>query len=101
MLLRQRQAGEWRAGLWDLPAEPLRRAKGVERLGTVQTKHVVTRHKITRLTHVWTLSGALRLAAAESAPEDLRWISLSSPEVAVGSALKKTLQIVGERFGDR
>ena len=98
VLLRQRQSGEWRAGLWDLPAEPLRRGK---RLGSVETKHVVTRHKITRVTHVWELARGTKLSAAESSSsEALRWISLSEPEVAVGSALKKTLQIVRERFGD-
>lgn len=95
VLLRQREAGEWRAGLWDLLSKAP--GKKLERLGTVETKHVVTRHKISRLTHVWQTR---RLKAAEPGldPVGVRWISVDDPEVAVGSALKRTLQAVRERF---
>jgi A/G-specific adenine glycosylase len=93
VLLRQREAGEWRAGLWDL----LNEAPGkLERIGKVETKHVVTRHKIARVTHVWQMR---KLRAAESSDVGVRWVTVDDPEVAVGSALKRTLQAVRERFG--
>lgn len=94
VLLRQRQSGEWRAGLWDLLGEAPSRAQRAARLGSVQTKHIVTRHKISRLTHVW----MLRAKAATKQAQGLRWVSLRTPEVAVGSALKRTLQEIQERF---
>lgn len=107
VLLRQRAKGEWRAGLWDLPeGEPL--GLRVEKLGAVDTRHVVTRHKISRRTHVWRLAGKPRadLRAAEAggdvpaAREDGgRWFSAEAPEVPVGSALKRTLREVLDRYG--
>lgn len=87
VLLRKRPVGSWRAGLWDLlEKEPAEKAQS---LGAVQTSHVVTHHKITRETRVWR-------AVKPSTPvsPDLRWVSLDEPEVAVGSALKRTLEAV-------
>ena len=54
VLLRQRAKGEWRAGLWDLLGE-LRRGLGqpLKFMGEIHSKHIVTRHKITRTTKVW------------------------------------------------
>jgi adenine-specific DNA glycosylase len=62
VLLAKRAAGQWRAGLWDLPEswDAASAAAGVtpampaviEELGEVETRHVVTRHKITRATQV-------------------------------------------------
>ena len=92
VLLRQRREGEWRAGLWDLPSEA---PGGAECLGSVESRHVVTRHKITRVTQVWR---SVALTAAEAGEGGTRWVSLAAPEVAVGSALKKTLQSVRERY---
>jgi A/G-specific adenine glycosylase len=92
VFVRRRAEGEWRAGLWDLlEAKP----KGARLLGSFESRHVVTRHKITRITHVWeTFKGAAENLSGESA--DYRWISIESPEVAVGSALNRTLRGVWE-----
>ncbi len=97
-LLRLRKKGEWRAGLWDLlDQEPSFKLKSV---GQVETRHVVTRHKIQRLTQVWRISHSKKselLSAAESELDELKWVSIKAPEVPVGSALKRTLkQILSE-----
>jgi len=101
VLLRKREAGSWRAGLWDLPEElPPAAKKALSKVGSVETKHVVTRHKITRETEVWKVA-----ERGASEREGWRWESLESlvgedaqPSVAVGSALKRTLSRVLERF---
>jgi A/G-specific adenine glycosylase len=140
VLVRRREAGEWRAGLWDLPAltaaDRAAAAPGgakLELLGSLETKHVVTRHKVTRVTKVWRVvktrgrakaavvkipgvkergllmaaegarlgvgSGDAGYEVGSSVQEGLRWISVDQPEVAVGSALRRTLQQVRERYG--
>ena len=93
VLLRRREKGEWRAGLWDLlGAKP--KGFALEKIGFVDSKHVVTRHKILRTTHVWKTKGALKLQVAEKS--DTLWVV--GGEVAMGSALKRTLQMIRERF---
>lgn len=83
VFLRQRAAGEWRAGLWDfLEVEP----KKARRLGSVETRHVVTRHKITRVTHFWK-----QLGKPLETRDGFRWVLISDPEVALGSAVQKVL----------
>jgi A/G-specific adenine glycosylase len=91
VLLRKRSAGEWRAGLWDLPAET---PDGGKLIGEIHSKHIVTRHKITRSTKIWRLK---KWTAAE-ASADMRWVNPREPEVAMGSALKKTLSQIRETF---
>jgi A/G-specific adenine glycosylase len=102
VLLQQRKKGEWRAGLWDLPEKDPRQLFGkTEFLGEVKTQHVVTRHKVQRLTRVWKLSGrqpVVPFGAAESDGIELKWVSIRDPEVAVGSALSRTLKAVLERY---
>lgn len=96
VLVRLRESGEWRAGLWDLVERKPARAR---RLGSVESRHIVTRHKIVRTTQVWRLDA--RDSAGASAAKcggRLRWISIADPEVAVGSALRKTLEQVRETF---
>lgn len=90
VFLRRRASGEWRAGLWDfLESKP----KSAILIGSVESRHVVTRHKIRRVTQLWKQVGApLR------EKEDCRWISIKEPEVAVGSALRKVLHQVAEQF---
>jgi len=111
VLLRRRSKGEWRAGLWDLlDVSPTKEYPQAKHLGEVETRHVVTRHKIRRRTQIWKVPrpkalGASQLQAAESnlpGPEgwglppsgDLGWISIQDPEVAVGSALRRSLDAV-------
>ncbi|MCM2321970.1 MAG: A/G-specific adenine glycosylase [Oligoflexia bacterium] len=90
VLLRERRPGEWRAGLWDfLEARPPR---GAVSLGLLESRHVVTRHKVSRLTHVWRVDRALK------ARSGTRWISLEEPEVALGSAARKVLRRVRDMF---
>ncbi len=100
VLLEQRKGGQWRAGLWDLLVKnPQKLFSQPQLLGKVETRHTVTRHKIQRLTQVWRLSEPV----IES---EMRWVTMSEPEVPVGSALKKTLAAVsshykiGERSGE-
>lgn len=86
-------AGEWRAGLWDFPAE---KPQGVVAPAeeSIVTKHVVTHHKITRRLAVF------RLSTKEVASAKLpgRWVSMDDPEVGLGSAPKKGIQAIRERF---
>jgi A/G-specific adenine glycosylase len=102
VLVRKRQAGEWRAGLWDLPeSDPAAKSgRSAALLGSVSTRHVVTRHKIERTTRVWKVTSAAPgfLRAAESDGQARRWVSLSQPEVPVGSALNRTISQVCARF---
>ena len=105
VLLRQRQKGEWRAGLWDLlndlPKEMKKKWNLEESsLGEVESRHIVTRHKIQRSTSIWRSrkrKGTF-LASEPDFSSDLKWVSIQSPDVAVGSALKKTLKVVLERL---
>jgi A/G-specific adenine glycosylase len=91
MLLALRGPGEWRAGLWDFPEEsPFAKSK-LTRVGKVESKLVVTRHRITRTAHVWTTKSAASGAS-------LRWISIRSPEVAVGGSLQKTLRQIRDTY---
>jgi A/G-specific adenine glycosylase len=107
VLLRKREKGEWRAGLWDLLGDlsseiPPSLREGLKPIGDIQTRHIVTRHKITRTTHVWRMeAGEARVwSAAERAAtrEDFRWVNPQAPAVAIGSALKKTLLQIRETF---
>jgi A/G-specific adenine glycosylase len=106
VLVRKRQEGEWRAGLWDLLEEEPQKlispiSSPVRELGCVDTRHVVTRHKIQRTTQVWTCASAWKSSESFSSQrknEELRWISIHEPEVAVGSALKRTLKQILERY---
>lgn len=90
-------AGEWRAGLWDFPAAAPKGMKLARAaLGAVETKHVVTRHKITRKLRIFE-------ARADRLPSDGRtvqgrWISLENPEVALGSAPREGILRIRERL---
>ena len=90
VLVKQTEAGEWRAGLWDfLTKKPGARTK-FKVLGEIESKHIVTRHKITRTTEVLVLAQGVKIPG--------EWISLDSPQVALGAAPKKVLQLISERF---
>lgn len=108
VFLRRRSAGEWRAGLWDLLEQspegiiagkcnkmgeqrtPQKRIKP-SLLGQIESRHIVTRHKIQRSTQVWRVKNLVE-------SEDQRWVSIQKPQLAIGSALKKTLQKVVLEF---
>jgi A/G-specific adenine glycosylase len=94
VLVQMRAPGEWRAGLFDLPVHFSKRE--AVHVGEIESKHIVTRHKITRKTHIWRLKLERPLGAAEDG--DTKWISPFEPEVAIGSALKKTLAQIRETF---
>lgn len=80
--------GSWRSGLWDFPSDLPTGA--LQELGKVETKHVVTRHRITRVTRVWKWlsSGGVALRAADSSGNgSATWVD---PEaVPTGAAFKK------------
>ncbi len=100
-LVQKRVKGEWRAGLWDLLSEE---RPGWNKLGVIESRHVVTRHKIIRKTHVWVAansrSAVATWSAAEVAPGEsvVKWVNVREPEVPIGSALKKVWQQIAERF---
>lgn len=83
--------GEWRAGLWDLMESAPKRGK---RLGSVESKHVVTKHQILRTTEVWEFT---RKNAPKTGAQQ-QWDSMHSPKLPLGSAPKKVLQLIRERF---
>jgi A/G-specific adenine glycosylase len=100
VLLRKRALGEWRAGLWDFPAPDEMPGsfwpeQDSEPLGKIESRHVVTRHKISRRTSVVQLAKGNRKAGL---PESFAWVSIRSPEVALGSAPRKVLQLMSERW---
>ncbi len=111
VLLRKREKGEWRAGLWDLPEQLPERGVGeLAEVGSFKSRYVVTNHKIERTTRIF--------AAARSfgqGPEHLRWKASDSASgaepsfatvdlrrsplpVAIGSPLRKTLPEILERL---
>jgi A/G-specific adenine glycosylase len=100
MLLSLRLPGEWRAGLWDFPEEaPLAKSR-LLRIGKLESKLIVTRHRITRTAHVWKakdVASSSLLKAADSTAS-LRWISIREPEVAVGGSLQKTLRQIRDTY---
>jgi A/G-specific adenine glycosylase len=96
VLLTRQPKGKWREGLWDLmDEEPADLGKSL--LGQVRTRHVVTRHKIHRITYVWT-SNKKTFTAAEPALEHRLWVPARAPGVALGAAAKKTLAQVLEDY---
>lgn len=103
ILVRKRLPGEWRAGLWDLPNRqeledifPRFSARtSWKSLGRIETRHIVTRHKISRTTHLIQGSGA---RFCGKVPQGFQWISASTPGLAFGSALRRTLKKLRETF---
>ncbi len=97
VLVRQRKPGEWRSGLWDFPErlEALVSGAQLVSLGEVESRHVVTRHRIERKTRVWRLRS---WSASEPRETDLRWVDPREPGVALGSAIRQSLKKVFERF---
>lgn len=105
VFLEQAGEGEWRAGLWDLPRIPLSEAlkswgSGLNALGQLQTRHVVTQHKIHRRTDVALWCGAIppRLKSSRWVRLPKYWEEGAKLPVPIGSALKKTLLLARERF---
>ena len=98
VLVRKREAGEWRAGLWDLLGDKLEEKASF--VGEIKSKHIVTRHKITRTTKVWRIKNSVwKASEAETVSKTaLKWINAFAPEVAIGSALKKTLSQIRETY---
>ncbi len=105
VLMRKREANEWRAGLWDLPeVEQIPKAwlknLRTEELGTMESKHVVTRHKIQRQTRVARLA-ALKGRQQPELPlpgSNWAWVKWRQPDAALGSAPQKVLKLIQERY---
>jgi len=97
-LLERKGQGSWRAGLWDFldHAPPAGKAK---LLGEVNTRHVVTRHRIERMTRVWAVKPEISLQV-KSQEDGYKWSSLQDDSVAGSSAFVKTRkQILAAAFG--
>lgn len=102
----------WRAGLWDLPLKAEEKNLDLKILGEVLTKHIVTRHRITRKTLIIKCGQYRRKgnevtsftkSLQEPSQELSRWVSLKSilsekPELALGSAAVKTLKAVSQQL---
>ncbi len=101
VLLSVSEAGKWRAGLWDFPSQsPDHLFKKAKRLGQVETHYVVTRHKVKRVTEVWSVSNSVRssngqsvwkVAASELHDKNLCWVMLNQPKVPMGAPAKKVI----------
>ena len=101
VLLRLREKGEWRSGLFDLLDDLPSGHERLAAIGEIESKHIVTRHKITRKTRIWRIAEAPLWKASESSElkaVQLKWVDPFQPEVAIGSALKKTLNQIRETF---
>jgi len=88
--------GEWRAGMWDFPKTvPGGKASSMKAsLGDLRTKHVVTHHRIAR--HLRIYRGSAK--AKSSSGKKGRWISMTDPEVALGSAPREGILRILERL---
>jgi hypothetical protein len=84
LLIERQPEGKWRAGLWDFVEKPPPAGQG-KLLGELASRHVVTRHKIERVTQVW----AVTQKAGLDGDGELRWASLNDDEVAGSSAYTK------------
>lgn len=99
LLLRRRAAGEWRAGLWDF-VDQAPDPKRFEKVAVLTSKHVVTRHKITRSTVVWKSRGKGATKLADLKKAETQWVALktfqgdSRGALATGSAFQKTIHAV-------
>jgi len=92
VFLSQPKKGEWREGLWDFP-ETVKLPRGAKKAGEVLTSHVVTKHKIKRVTEVFQVKRALNLK------EEGSWLeAVGSLEFPHSSAFKKTWQKVISTF---
>lgn len=99
----QAGAKDWRQGLWDLPLREVRRdAKTGARFDhQVTTRHIVTRHRITRSTQIHQIDSGSRSRSLKL-PQG-KWVSLAdclngqSP-VPIGRAAQKTLQAIFEKI---
>ncbi|MBU6375593.1 MAG: A/G-specific adenine glycosylase [Bdellovibrionales bacterium] len=94
ILLRKQALGEWREGLWDFPAEPPSQAirKKGKPLGEVLTKHVVTRHKISRITRLWSVSNQRHIPKKQRG--EFSWTDLQEPALPGSAAFQKTWRAI-------
>lgn len=100
LLLLKSSGKSWRSGLYDFPVlfPDWLKDKKFELAEKIQTQHVVTHHKILRITSIWRIKEELDIS---SRPEFyLLDLKDSRPiQVAVGSAFRKTLKKVREVLG--
>lgn len=100
-LVARRATGRWRSGLWDLPEFLPFEKSALVQVGEIESRHVVTRHKIRRTTLIWrTRKSAAIWSAADPGGESMKWVPLGDPaqaQVAIGSALTKTLRSLALR----
>lgn len=99
ILLSKRGVGEWREGLWDFPIdlpEGLLEEHSAEKAGEMESRHVVTHHKIIRRTVVW----KIQISGDDCPlPNDYRWVS-PGESFASGSPVKKILRQLAEQWPD-
>jgi adenine-specific DNA glycosylase len=89
VLVHQRKSPQWRAGLWDFLLEKPS-CTYLRHFAEVKTRHVVTRHKIQRVTHIWKLSKK----ASFSKRKDWQWMSLEDRTLPTGAAFQKSVAVI-------
>ncbi len=103
VLLSQNSGGRWRAGLWDfLAQDPTTFFEGLISVGQIETRYVVTRHKVRRITRVWqvpkpTQRKPWRVSASAAGAEQWTWIASMSECPPLGAPAKKVLAQVFAR----
>lgn len=106
ILLQKNTIGSWRAGMWDLPESQklsekfnLNNKKTLIKQGVVESKHIVTHHKINRKTSIYIIKKEARFKKFKNH----EWVNLDSlyleqPQYALSSSAQKTLRLLLNRL---
>ncbi len=99
VLLSARKEGEWRAGLWDFieqtdgMSQPT--SRNAKKVQEIETRYVVTRHRVRRITEVWQVGNSAKWGAADSVgAEGTRWVPIDNPGVALGAPARKVFKLL-------
>tara|TARA_Y100000590_G_scaffold470194_1_gene662679 strand:+ start:11779 stop:12852 length:1074 start_codon:yes stop_codon:yes gene_type:complete len=89
----KRKEGQWRAGLWDFPQNLPIEKKKLKFKGKVQSRHIVTHHKILRTTYIYETKQKILI-------KDGLWETPEEPQVGLGAAFKKAYKEIQASFSD-
>lgn len=93
VLIEKNEAGQWRAGLWDLPRKlPPAMITNKKPDAILETHHVVTRHRITRETHVYE-----KLKTQKSLEQNRKWVHPFDSTVPLGASIRRVLKAAQSR----
>jgi A/G-specific adenine glycosylase len=100
VLVREIAAGEWRAGVWDLPEQSPSLGAAVSG-GEVHTKHVVTRHRIERTIKIWSVKEGVSFPTESARLQRWAWTNLEQPSVAASASLMKSCKQIALVLGTK